>query len=108
MEKILEVVGHQTTSATEGNSFVETEVPLLLPTANATLMALQTYPAPCSIMVSGMTTRYWDRCIRCKTKKELQFFQLNLCHQNLCYSRNSTQRSMHRHLYQKATQEQCS
>ena len=61
---------HQTTSATEGNSFVETEVPLLLPTANATLMALQTYPAPCSIMVSGMTTRYWDRCIRCKTKKE--------------------------------------
>ena len=62
---------HQQSSTSEGgNSFVETEMPLLIPTATATLSALVAYPAPCSIMVSGWSTQWWDRRIRCRSKRE--------------------------------------
>ena len=55
------------TSKMAGNmNFVESELPMLLSTAQATLAALQhSFPAPCSIAVSDWSTQCWRRRIRC-------------------------------------------
>ena len=65
---------HDNTSGSpdEENSFVESGMPLLNETANAMLSSLRSYPAPCSVMVTGWSTRWWDRCLRCRSKENQQ------------------------------------
>ena len=75
-DRFLEQPHHQPNgsgSDEQNHSFVESEMPLLVPTAQATLEALHCCARPpCSIVVRGWVTpwgRMTQRCLRCKSKE---------------------------------------